>query len=695
MSQSDTLSKPSYAAGASLLGRHDDYSPTQAGFGTPFIDQDEWLETPVPHRLVHGGFEGTQTLFSFYLPPAGKYQGRLLQLLEGGAGGHENLLSANAHGYGVESAPWQYEFAFDEFGAVLIESNQGHYPNTGNGFHNDVWLFGASAESARFAKWLANQIYGAPVRHAYIFGASGGGHRSFQCLMRAPDVYDGAVPQVFGVNPAPYWSIMGQAVSLLGRDIKKVRDALEPGGSADPFDGLTYPQREALRDIFHFGYPRGATTQLSNMPVFPFALYNTLTYNPDYFRAFWEDRGYLGADQPQRLADRLVRVTTTAREVVAASSLSTEMIVAMQLATAGATPQSPYGLFVEMDDPKKALMAKLTVKTGKAAGREMVIASVARTGALVPFSEMCPELFDGVEPGDVVEIDNRDWIAFCHLYQHDVEWNVPGLHEANARVPNDYDRFAMDGNPVFPQVPTAQYDLNVVTPFPGKMIYIGATHDVAIWPSKITLFDQYVRKALGETASDNYRLWWVENSTHGRAEMGSAADGAPGHVWRTRLVDYEAVGAAALAAVRAWAEDGIAPPADTAYAMTADKQLVLPASAAERGGVQPVVSLSVADAQRIEVKVGETVTFQGAGEVPPGGGTIVEAHMDFDSTDQWPFKSPAANGSATTIKVTASHAYDKPGVYFPTFRVGAHRLGVGHPGEAVRNLARVRVVVTP
>jgi hypothetical protein len=683
-----------YGSGESLIGRHEDYSPTREGFGTAFVDGDELQDLPQPHGLVHGGFEGTDTLFSFYLPPTDKFQGRLLQLLEGGAGGHENLLSANAHGYGVESAPWQYEFAFEEFGAVLIESNQGHLPNAGNGFHNDDHLFGASAESARFAKWLCAKLYGTEVHHAYVFGASGGGHRSFQCLMRASDVYDGAVPEVFGVNPAPYWSIMGQAVSALGRDIRKVRDALEPGGSGDPFEDLDYGQREALRDLFHFGYPRAATTQLSNMPVFPFALYNTLEYNPDYFRAFWNDRGYLGADHPERLADRIFQVTIKAEEVVAASSLSSELLVMMQLATAGATPQSPYGLKSDLADARPARMAKLTVRTGKAAGREMVIASVTREGVLVPFAEMCPELFDGVEPGDELEIDNRDWIAFCHLYQHDVEWNVPGLHGEGTRVPPDYDRFAVDENPIFPQVGTSLYDLNEVTPFPGKMIYIGATCDVAIWPSKITLFDEYVRKVFGDATEDHYRLWWVENSTHGRAEMGCAADGAPPAVWRTRLVDYEAVSAAALVAVRDWAERGIEPPAKTAYRMTADKELVLPAAAAERGGVQPVVELRVGDGQRIEVKPGTEVSFEGSAEVPTGGGTIVEAEIDFESTDTWPFQADAADGSSDRIELRTTHVFDRPGTYFPTLRIGSHRDGSRHLGEAVRNLARVRVVVS-
>lgn len=110
--------------------------------GPAFIDVDELREIPGPHRYIHGGFEGSHTLFSFYLPPAEHYRGRFVQYLEGGSGGHETL---------VASQRWIFTLAFDDLGAYVVESNQGHYPNEGMGFANDWELFGASAESARFA----------------------------------------------------------------------------------------------------------------------------------------------------------------------------------------------------------------------------------------------------------------------------------------------------------------------------------------------------------------------------------------------------------------------------------------------------------------------------------------------------------------------------------------------------------------
>jgi hypothetical protein len=75
--------------------------------GDLFIDIDEWRDSPRPHRYVHGGFEGTHTLFSCYFPPAEQYRGRFLQYLKGGSGGHETLLPFLA---------WTFPVAFDGLG---------------------------------------------------------------------------------------------------------------------------------------------------------------------------------------------------------------------------------------------------------------------------------------------------------------------------------------------------------------------------------------------------------------------------------------------------------------------------------------------------------------------------------------------------------------------------------------------------
>lgn len=50
-------------------------------FAQPYIDVDEWRDSPVRHRYVHGGFKDTDTRFSFYFPEKEHYQGRFYQYI--------------------------------------------------------------------------------------------------------------------------------------------------------------------------------------------------------------------------------------------------------------------------------------------------------------------------------------------------------------------------------------------------------------------------------------------------------------------------------------------------------------------------------------------------------------------------------------------------------------------------------------
>jgi hypothetical protein len=674
----------------SLIGRFEEYVATEEGFGTAFIDIDEWRESPRRHRYVHGGFEDTHTRFSLYLPPHEFFKGRLLKHLEGGSGGHENLLSADV---GLRMT-WMFDFAFDEFGAVLMESNQGHFHDEGMGFHNDVYLFQASAESARFAKWLAAQLFESPVHHGYVFGGSGGGHRSYQCLMHRGDVFDGGVPEVCGVNPGPYWSVQALAIELLGSDILDVADRCEPGGG-DPFEGLTFDQREALADLFRMGYPAQAVNQIQTAAA-PFTLYNSREYNPGYFQDFWTKKGYLGHDDPDRLQKRRVQRRTTITELASVKEVTGFSPESMLLVMAGANPTATAAAKLDVDDPERLYMATMTIKSGKAAGREMVAMRILPGGYILPFLQRCPEMFDDVEPGDEVEIDNSDWIAFTYLYRHNIEKNVPGLHTPESRVPLEYDDFAFDGAPVHTQTSEIAYDLNELKPFNSKMIVLAASLDCMIWPSFITPLDRHYRLTQGDRTEDTFRLWWVENATHGPAEymgpMGVTKETDP-RKWRTRLVDYNGPAQQALLDVAAWAEEGIAPPSDTAYSYTRNHQLLLSSDAAERGGIQPVVKLEVDGGDRVDVKVGQEVRFVGSAAQPPGTGKIVRAEMDFHSDDTWPYQAEVRQDGVSEITVDTTYAFETAGVYFPSLRVSAWREGRIGKGLPVQNLARVRVVV--
>jgi hypothetical protein len=65
------------------------YTVTDPFFGRPYLDTDALRERPSPHRVVHGGFSGTDTRFAFYFTAAGSYRRRMFQPLGGVHGGHE------------------------------------------------------------------------------------------------------------------------------------------------------------------------------------------------------------------------------------------------------------------------------------------------------------------------------------------------------------------------------------------------------------------------------------------------------------------------------------------------------------------------------------------------------------------------------------------------------------------------------
>ena len=141
------------------------YQVHDAYFGAPWIDRDEWRDTPIPHRHVHGGFANTDTRFTFYFPPAEQWQGRLFHPIEGGHAGHEDFFGGYA---GQISGVMQM---VTRLGGYMVESDSGHIgddvdPRAGD----DPTLYGhrASIESARLSKYLAAQIYGSEPHHLIV-----------------------------------------------------------------------------------------------------------------------------------------------------------------------------------------------------------------------------------------------------------------------------------------------------------------------------------------------------------------------------------------------------------------------------------------------------------------------------------------------------------------------------------------------
>jgi hypothetical protein len=99
------------------------------------------------------------------------------------------------------------------------------------------------------------------------------------------------------------------------------------------------------------------------------------------------------------------------------------------------------------------------------------------------------------------------------------------------------------------------------------------------------------------------------------------------------IVSYLGEVEQALLDLDAWVAKGIRPPASTNCSIDSDDQVQLPATASQRNGVRPVVTLSAkgkgGPGQSIDVAAGQQVTFSVKAQVPPGAGKIVQVEWDF------------------------------------------------------------------
>jgi hypothetical protein len=659
-----------------------------ATFERPYVDVDEQRDSPLPHRYVHGGFEGTDTRFSFYLPPRDVYGGRFLQSLEGGQGGHESTATAPRG----PSPGSSLSFVF-ACGAYLVESNQGHLGADPGPLDPTITAYRASAASARYAKSIAATMYGAEPARGYVYGASGGGMRTIQCLENCPDVWDGGVPFVPSAT-GPSMAVSSAVANFLrvaGANAAGVVDATAPGGSGAPFDHLTSEQRDALAAMYRAGFPRGTEHELArnsmSMGFVARFVANIADDDPAYFDDFWSVAGYLGADGG--LAHCLVEEKASVRRLVTLGEVR-ERGRDAGVAMADASPDTPVGMVLDTEIPDPLVM--ITVADGRATGRELFCVDILDDVLIVGSLGGSP--LPDVAVGDDVVVDNRKFLAYCYYHRYAVD---PSRAE--------YAHFRVDGLSLYPTRPAPEWPgessrarvtttYHLVRPtgrFVGKMICLNNLADSAAIPNFTIGYQETVREQLGEDADAHHRLWFLEHAAHGPVR--SMPAGSP-PVAETRLIDYTGFVEHAIHDVIAWVEHDHAPVPSTGYERNEDLRLTPASAPSVRRGIQPVVAARANGGARADVSVGEPVSFDAEVEAPPGAGTVIRAEWDFDGTGSWPVVHAEVDGSSATARLRTTHAFDAPGTYYPTLRVWSHRDGDRDAayGRLV-NLARVRVVV--
>ncbi|MHA2356336.1 MAG: hypothetical protein ACXADC_14260, partial [Candidatus Thorarchaeota archaeon] len=120
----------------------------------------------------------------------------------------------------------------------------------------------------------------------------------------------------------------------------------------------------------------------------------------------------------------------------------------------------------------------------------------------------------------------------------------------------------------------------------------------------------------------------------------------------------------------------------------------VPPTAADRKGVQPLVTVEVKGRVRADVKAGKKVKFSAVIEAPPDAGSIVGVEWDFEGEGDFPVVQKLKDTKSKRVKVKTDYTFSEGGTYFPALRATLHRQGDPQtPHARVQNIGRVRVVV--
>lgn len=674
----------------------DRYVPADAFFGKPYVDIDEPRTHPIPHRYLHGGFSGTETKFSFYLPPPERFAGRFFQYLDPAAGGNEK----SAHSDGLWGLSWVDHLAEIEqifqLGGVLTESNQGHAGDLA-GLNGDFSIMDwrANAETGRFARWLVAEWYSRPARYGYIFGGCAGGFRCLKAMAEAPNVWDGALawhipPQSQGL----LFSQQSNALRTLSRKVPALNPILEEGLSEKALEILDDAEAHALKLLMQCGFPRRA--QLTNDQHARYWAFVSGSFgmrDPTYARDFWSKPGYAGhggglafEQDLLKLQCRVTRVLTSADVRALPRGLGQDLFgigegIRVTASLDMIPADKPMALELNADDLSKAGCALITVLTGEATGRlNGVLAVIDRVVVASPWAKM----FEGVAVGDEVSIDNTGFLSWCFYHRHHRNrsrplWNV------------------IDGAPVYPQrrpmtANSMSFEYNYDFAPDAKVILMQSMADTSAYPINAAEFRDGLEKATARPLDNFFRLWFLENSSHFPGSMSGDIGASPPPT--TRFIEFQGCIHQALDDLVGWTEDGRAPPDTSRYEVTEDLAVKLADQASERSGLQPLVRIRQAGLVPLVVAPHEPLLVEAEVEVPPGCGYIVSCEWSDEGNGSWSQSEPIPQ--LTTLATSRREiAFDRPGTYFPAVRVKTHRQGDANAsGRLVANLARIRVEVS-
>lgn len=673
-------------------------------YALPFVDVDEIRQREmaggmlVNYRYIHGGFEKTSVKFSFCYPEKERFTGRFFHYLSPFPGPDEELASLNKTGEDDIIA-----FCLEN-GAYYVESNMGSAAAFGPKTDNTlVWK--TSAAVAEYSRTKAMEIYGCGRPYGYVFGGSGGGYKTMACIENT-DAWDGAVPYVIGspVSLPNTITMHAQGQRVLRNAFGKIIDAIDAGGSGDPYKDLKPDEAAMLKEITAMGFSPDiwyveASGRIDDGSL-PVLTPGVKMADPSFFKEFWEVPGYAGAD-PEDTAnrDRLRFEGVVTSVHVPGEKLQEEIDDRNGVDTAWQKALADgNGGWIALEEVPQGenLYLKgvtITVKTGEAAGMQMLLGDLVGNCLVIG---MCYGLdnvagvLSKIRPGDRVSLDNSDYIAIQHYYRHQVPkdlsfraWDQFRNEQGEAAIPQR--SFVMGYG--FTGTGTVQ-DGNIQ----GKTIVVQSLMDESTCP---WCADWYRSKVIESKGSEkDFRVYYMERCMHGDVTF----------MENNMVINYMGAHRQALLDISDWVERGIEPPCSTNYTYR-DGQIYPAATARERAGVQSVVELLADGSSCAHVKAGQAVTFTAKALVPQGAGLVTALDFGFEDNRKLPGGMDAdfpVHGEIKAIEedglpgavATVTHVFDRPGTYFAAVRVKSNRHGDGSARfTQVKNLARARIIV--
>ena len=339
-------------------------------FGAPFIDIDQERTAPVPHRHIHGGFEGTESRFSFYFPLEG-YEGRFFQ--------HVSPVPQDENLAVLEPGTDNKISSAIASGAYFIETNGGGLAaaDPTSGMDPTIGAYRVSAAATQFSREVARVLYQAEHHpYGYLYGGSGGAYRTMGTSENTDGVWDGFLPYVPGTPMAipNVFSVRMHAQRVLRHVFPQIVDAYDGGGDPAALD-LTAEERAAFDEVTRMGFPPRSWFDWETMGMHSFGvLYpGVMAADPTYFEDFWTKDGYLGADPNSSIHKDRVQLPTTIvdfladRQTPADKHAAGSVDESYQYAATGSLSVHSLKLADSLTEP---ILGALLIVTGRGRPRE-------------------------------------------------------------------------------------------------------------------------------------------------------------------------------------------------------------------------------------------------------------------------------------------------------------------------------------